>query len=192
MTQPSFDATINLKRSMSKKIIKHTEKLDSMVLISGSAHTELSQSISQLIGVPLLDASLSRFSDGEVSVQFNEGLRERNVFIIQPCAGTVYAIASHSIASCIMNDWSVAPVNDSIVELLLTISCAHRSGARRVTAVIPYYGYKHHRRASAISSKHHSRYEIFSEAQTLMTPYSMQIFNKRSDGFREDAARDGR
>jgi ribose-phosphate pyrophosphokinase len=52
-----------------------------------------------------------------------------------------------------------APVGDSIMELLLTISCARRAGASKISAVIPYFGYKHHRRGSSISQKQlHSRF----------------------------------
>ena len=74
-----------------------------MVMITGSAHLELSKEISGIIGVPLADAELKRFADGEVSIQINANLRGKDVFIVQPCA---------------------APVNDSIMELLLTVSCA--------------------------------------------------------------------
>lgn len=88
-------------------------------------------------GVPLASAELSRYSDGEVSVKIGESVGGKDVYIIQSCA---------------------APVNDSIMELLLAVSCARRASARRITAVIPYYGYKHHRRGSPISTKHHSRF----------------------------------
>ena len=116
-----------------------------MVLISGSAHPELAKEISSIIGVPLADAEIKRFSDGEVSVQINHNLRGKDVFVIQPCA---------------------APVNDSIMELLLTVSCVRRSSARRVIAVIPYFGYKHHRRGAPISTKHNSRF-LFSSSMAF-------------------------
>ena len=80
---------------------------------------------------------MERFADGEVSVQILDNIRGKDVYIIQPCA---------------------APVNDSIIELLLTVSCVRRSGARRVIAIIPYFGYKHHRRNSPISTTYSSRY----------------------------------
>eukprot|EP01038_Epipyxis_sp_PR26KG_P005672 gene5672-7829_t len=111
--------------------------IESLVLIGGSANLVLAQELSELIKVPLLDAKTSRFSDGEVSVKLNQNVRGKDVFIIQSCA---------------------APVNDSIIELLLTVSCARRSGARRVIAVIPYFGYKHHRRGTPISTRYHSRF----------------------------------
>lgn len=134
--QPSFGATINLKNNKHQKQ-KKVATLESLVLVGGSAYPQLSAEIASLIGVQLAAASVARFNDGEVNLQFHETLFEKDVFIIQPCA---------------------APVNDSIMELLLTVSCARRAGARRVTAVIPYYGYKHHRRGAATSTKHNSRY----------------------------------
>ena len=101
--QPSYLAIPAARRGMGKKANKDAISLDSMVMITGSAHVELSKEISKIIGVPLANADLRRFADGEVSIQINENLRGKDVFIIQSCA---------------------APVNDSIVELLLTVSCA--------------------------------------------------------------------
>jgi ribose-phosphate pyrophosphokinase len=108
-----------------------------MSLISGTAHEGLSTELSKIVGMPLHQTTIKRFADGEVSIQFNENVRGHDVFIVQSCA---------------------SPVNDNIMELLLSISCARRSGARRVIAVIPYFGYKHHRRSSQISTKHQSRF----------------------------------
>ena len=65
-------------------------------------------------------ASISKFSDGEVSVELNENVRGKDVFIIQP---------------------TCAPTNDSIMELLLMADALHRASANRITAVIPYFGY---------------------------------------------------
>jgi hypothetical protein len=101
--QPAFVSVSAAQKGNRKKASKDAISLDSMILITGSAHIELSKEISQLIGVPLANADLKRFADGEVSIQINENLRGKDVFIVQPCA---------------------APVNDSIMELLLTVSCA--------------------------------------------------------------------
>ena len=65
-----------------------------------------------------------RFSDGETLVLLNDTVRGKHVFVIQTCA---------------------APISDNIIELLQMISAARNSGADRVTAVIPYFGYKFHR-----------------------------------------------
>ena len=100
--QPAF-VSVSSSQKTGKKPMKETISLDSMILITGSAHIDLSKEISRLIGVPLADADLKRFADGEVSIQINENLRGKDVFIVQSCA---------------------APVNDSIMELLLTVSCA--------------------------------------------------------------------
>lgn len=133
---PSFGA-VNVRSQPKKSHQLPKITLDSLTLISGTAHRDLAESISKEIGVPLCQASVSRFADGEVSVTINDNIRGQDVFIVQTCA---------------------APVNDSIVELLLTVSCARRANVRRITAVIPYFGYKHHRRGNAISTKHHSRF----------------------------------
>jgi hypothetical protein len=137
--QPSFGASTNTR--VRPKIFKKKEKesitIESLVLLPGSANRKLSQEIADFINVPLSEVSLSRFADGEVSLQIKVNVRGKHVFIIQPCS---------------------APVNDSIMELLLSISCARRAGASRITAVIPYFGYKHHRRSANISTKHSSRY----------------------------------
>eukprot|EP01036_Dinobryon_divergens_P034874 gene34874-45128_t len=132
--QPSFGLASTNSSRMNKN--EDDEQLD-MTLIGGTAHSSFANEISRLIKVPIADSSLSRFSDGEISVKILSHMRGRDVFIVQSCA---------------------APVNDSIMELLLTVSCARRAGASRIIAVIPYFGYKHHRRWSPISSRKNSRF----------------------------------
>ncbi|MCY4265810.1 MAG: ribose-phosphate pyrophosphokinase [Gammaproteobacteria bacterium] len=90
------------------------------MVFSGNANRTLADAIAKYIGVPLGYASISKFSDGEVSVELNENVRGKDVFIIQP---------------------TCAPTNDSIMELLLMADALHRASANRITAVIPYYGY---------------------------------------------------
>lgn len=137
-TQLHTLATSNMQREMETKDKRNNMILsDTMSLIAGSSHPELAKKISRELGVHISQTSMSRHSDGEVSIQFNENVRGQDVFIIQSCT---------------------APVNDSIMELLLSVSCARRAGAKRVICVIPYFGYKHHRRASQISTKHQSRF----------------------------------
>ena len=89
-------------------------------LLAGNGNPELAEEISARLGVPLTPASISRFADGEVSIQIMENVRNSDVYIIQP---------------------TCPPVNDHLVELLLLISAARRASAASVTAVVPYYGY---------------------------------------------------
>jgi ribose-phosphate pyrophosphokinase len=89
-------------------------------LFSGNANRPLAEEIAQYLRVPLGDADVSRFSDGEVFVQVNENVRGTDVFVIQP---------------------TCPPVNDSLMELLIIIDALKRASARRITAVLPYYGY---------------------------------------------------
>lgn len=81
--------------------------------------------------------NVTRFSDGEILIEINESIRGKNCVLIQSCA---------------------APVNDNILEMLLTITAARRSGATTVTVVVPYFGYKHNRRGLPISTTYHSRF----------------------------------
>lgn len=91
-----------------------------LMVFTGNANRDLAADIARNIGVPLGRASISKFSDGEVSVELNENVRGKDVFIIQP---------------------TCAPTNDSIMELLLMADALHRASANRITAVVPYYGY---------------------------------------------------
>ncbi len=91
-----------------------------LMVFSGNANPALADAIARYIGVPLGYASISKFSDGEVTVELNENVRGKDVFVIQP---------------------TCAPTNDSIMELLLMADALHRASANRITAVIPYYGY---------------------------------------------------
>jgi ribose-phosphate pyrophosphokinase len=89
-------------------------------LFSGNANRPLAEEIAQYLRVLLSDAEVSRFSDGEVFVQFNENVRGADVFIVQP---------------------TCPPVNDSLMELLIMVDALKRASAHRITAVLPYYGY---------------------------------------------------
>ena len=91
-----------------------------MKIIACNSSKSLSEKISKHIGVPLADASLRTFNDREIFVEINENIRGEDVFIIQS--------TSH-------------PANDHLMELLITIDAARRGSAKRITAVIPYYGY---------------------------------------------------
>ncbi|MEK7715105.1 MAG: ribose-phosphate pyrophosphokinase, partial [candidate division NC10 bacterium] len=89
-------------------------------LFTGNANRPLAEEIAQYLHVPVADAEVTRFSDGEVYVQINENVRGADVFLIQP---------------------TCPPVNDTLMELLIMIDAVKRASAHRITAVLPYYGY---------------------------------------------------
>ena len=89
-------------------------------LFSGNANPALAKEICQYLGVGLGEALVSEFSDGEIRVRIEENVRGTDVFVVQSCC---------------------APVNNSIMELLIMIDALKRSSSYRITAVIPYFGY---------------------------------------------------
>jgi ribose-phosphate pyrophosphokinase len=91
-----------------------------MMLFSGTAHPQLAQEIAATLGVELCDAKISRFASGEIYVRSEESARGSDVFVIQTHAD---------------------PVNESIMEQLVMIDALKRASAKRITAVVPYYGY---------------------------------------------------
>ena len=91
-----------------------------MKILACNSNKELAEAISSYVGVKLADATVRKFSDGEIFVKINENIRGEDVYIIQSTS---------------------PPVNDHLMELLITIDAARRASARRITAVIPYFGY---------------------------------------------------
>jgi ribose-phosphate pyrophosphokinase len=89
-------------------------------IFTGSANRALAEEICQYLSVPVGDASLGRFSDGEIYFQVNENVRGADVFVVQP---------------------TCHPVDHHLMELLLMIDAFKRASAVRITPVIPYYGY---------------------------------------------------
>ncbi|HXQ40873.1 MAG TPA: ribose-phosphate pyrophosphokinase [Candidatus Udaeobacter sp.] len=98
-----------------------------MKIIAGNSNRPLAEAISPYLNLPLTQASIRRFSDMEVFVEINENVRGEDVFVVQ---STSY------------------PANDNLMELLVAIDALRRASARRITAVIPYYGYARQDRKS--------------------------------------------
>jgi len=94
--------------------------LDNTMVFTGTANPALAEKVAHHLGMPLGKAQIGRFSDGETLVEIMDNVRGRDVFIIQP---------------------TCAPSNDNLMELLVMLDAVKRSSARRLTAVIPYYGY---------------------------------------------------
>jgi ribose-phosphate pyrophosphokinase len=92
----------------------------SFSVFSGNANPLLAQEITRHLHVPLGRAYVGRFSDGEVNVELMENVRGRDVFIVQP---------------------TCPPSNDNLMELLLMTDACRRASAKRITAVVPYFGY---------------------------------------------------
>ncbi len=92
----------------------------SLMVFSGNANLALSQGIAKELNLPLGNATVNRFSDGEVAVEIGENVRDKDVFVIQP---------------------TCSPSNENLMELLMMIDAIKRASASRITAVMPYYGY---------------------------------------------------
>lgn len=108
-----------------------------MMVFSGNANIELSKGIVRRLSMRLGMATVGRFSDGEVTVEIEENVRDKDVFVIQP---------------------TCHPVNENLMELLMMIDALKRASVARITAVMPYYGYARQDRRSrsarvAISAK---------------------------------------
>ncbi len=100
--------------------VGETTVLFNTVLFTGNANPVLAQEIATALGVELGQASVGRFSDGEVTVEIRQNVRARDVFVVQSTCN---------------------PTSDNLMELLLMVDALKRASARRITAVIPYFGY---------------------------------------------------
>ena len=94
--------------------------VNEMKIFAGNANPALAESICAYLKTPLSKAEVRRFSDGEIFVEIGENVRGRDIFVIQP---------------------TCPPVNDNLMELMIIVDALRRASARRITAVLPYYGY---------------------------------------------------
>lgn len=95
------------------------EEKNSFLVCSGTATRYLAEKICQHLGCPLGNMVMTKFSDGEFAVSFEESIRGRDIFLVQ----------------------STFPNSDNLMELLLMIDAAKRASARTINAVIPYFGW---------------------------------------------------
>jgi len=91
-----------------------------LMVFTGNANPELAKLIVERLDLPLGEAKVNQFSDGEIAIEINENVRGKDIFVIQ--------------STCV-------PTNDNLMELLFMVDALRRSSAGRITAVIPYYGY---------------------------------------------------
>jgi len=99
-----------------------------MKIVACNSNRPLAQAVADALGIPLTNASVRRFADMEVFVEIHENIRGEDVFVIQSTS---------------------FPANDHLMELLITLDALRRSSARRVTAVVPYFGYARQDRKSS-------------------------------------------
>src|SRR5262249_50886420 len=91
-----------------------------MKILTGNSNRPLAEAIAACLNLPVVNASVRRFADMEVFVEIQENVRGEDIFVVQPPS---------------------FPANDTLMELLVTLDALRRASARRITAVIPYYGY---------------------------------------------------
>ena len=93
---------------------------DSLMVFTGNANPKLAESVARYLKIPLGQATVSRFSDGEIMIELLENVRGKDVFILQ--------------STC-------APTNDSLMEVMVMVDALKRASAGRITAALPYFGY---------------------------------------------------
>ena len=134
-----------------------------IMLLSGNASPKLSQEISQYLEIPLVDAMVSNFSDGETRVELFQNVRGKNVFILQTLS---------------------APINHHIMELLVMVDACKRASANKINVVIPYFAYARQERKSAsrtpISAKLLADLLEASGVQRVLT---LELHNSAIQGF---------
>lgn len=94
--------------------------MNDFMVFTGTANTSMAENIVKKLGMRLGDATVGQFSDGEISIEINENVRGRDVFVVQ--------------STC-------SPTHKNLMELIILVDALHRASAGRVTAVVPYFGY---------------------------------------------------
>ena len=137
--------------------------MDNLKIFSGNANKPLAEKICRYLGLPLGEAVVGKFSDGEISVEFRENVRGADVYLIQP--------------TCI-------PANDHLLELLIMMDALKRASAASITAVVPYYAYARQDRKTAprvpISAKLVANLLTTAGAKRLLT---MDLHTGQIQGF---------
>ena len=135
-----------------KKAKQHSGGLK---LFSGNGNLALSLEICRYLGINLGKATVGRFADGEANIVIHENVRGKDCYIIQP---------------------TCPPVNDNIMELLLMISTLRRASARRITVVIPYYGYARQDRKMQVRNRIAHRMIIIAKGIDQSNIHSIYVY----------------
>jgi ribose-phosphate pyrophosphokinase len=114
---PGWDAA---PQALPRGPVPYSSSLNRLRVFSGTSNPALAQEVACYLGLELSGIKIKRFADGEIYVQLAESIRGCDVFLIQP---------------------TTPPVNDNLMELLVTIDACRRASARSITAVLPYFGY---------------------------------------------------
>ena len=135
-----------------------------MIVISGSNSYLLAKSIAKKLSLICIKADVKRFEDQELCVHINESLYEKDVVIVQSTS---------------------KPANDHLMELLLLVDTARRAGARRIIAVIPYFGYSRQDRSSSDAHAPISASLVATllEAAGVNRVITLDLHSKRTEGF---------
>jgi len=132
-------------------------------IISCNSNKELAESIARYCDIPLMRSKISKFADSETQVEIKEGYREEDVFVIQSTS---------------------TPANDNLMELLVTVDALRRGSAKRITAVLPYFGYARQDRKMAsrspISAKLVANLLVASGVDRILT---MELHTGQIQGF---------
>ncbi len=108
------------RRARIQQLIASVANDQNLVLFAGRANVALAQEVAEYLSTKLGNITVGRFADGEVKVQVNQNVRGKDIYIFQP---------------------TCPPVNENLMELLLMVSTMRRASAKRITVIIPYYGY---------------------------------------------------
>jgi len=130
-----------------------TNVLFNTMLFSGNANPALGQEIASNLGIELGKAKIGRFSDGEVDVELLQNVRARDIFVVQ--------------STC-------HPTNENLMELLILVDALKRASARRITAVMPYFGYARQDRRSLPPQPEVNRRPLFQLKLSRMVPKSIR------------------
>lgn len=134
-----------------------------MIIIGGSSNVVLAQNIANILSLPFVKANTQKFEDQELHVQINEQLYEKDVVIIQSTS---------------------KPANDHLMELLLLVNTAKRAGAKRIIAVMPYFGYSRQDRSmNAYEPISASLVADLLEASGVDRVITLDLHSKQIEGF---------
>jgi ribose-phosphate pyrophosphokinase len=142
---------------------KHLSRHSNIKIITANSNPKLGMQIAASLGLPIGEATVSKFSDDEIAVDIRESIRGADVFVVQ--------------STC-------APVNDNLMELLIVTDALKRASARTITAVIPYFGYARQDRKAkardAISAKLVANMIVTAGADRVLT---MDLHSPQIQGF---------